>query len=100
MLDLKEGGFWQGSPDFLAKHSTERPIRSDFRTDKVEGEKQPKNVHMVFTVTKEGSKVMDELLKTFSSAKKLFRIVAFMMNWVLPFKSSKIPVWRTYLLWR
>ena len=81
MTDLKEGGFWQQGPDFLSKHFSEWPIRSDFRTDKLEGELLPKQVHMVFIVSEEGSQILGNLLTKVSSAAKLFKITAFIMKW-------------------
>ena len=61
--DLKQGGFWQKGPKFMEKDVSEWPIKLDFRTDRLEGELQPKGVMMVFMISEEMCNVLETLLK-------------------------------------
>ena len=44
VADLRHDGFWQKGPWFLEQDVSEWPIRSDFKTDTLDGELQPKKI--------------------------------------------------------
>ena len=79
--DLEMGGVWQRGPDFLRKDVSEWPIRLDFRTDTLEGELCPKGIHMVLATSEDVIVELDSLLVRFSSARKLYRILGYMLQW-------------------
>ena len=45
--ELGVDSFWQRSPAFLLEYYSKWPIKKDFRVDRLEGEIQAKNVHVV-----------------------------------------------------
>jgi len=81
VAELSESGFWQKGPKFLREDFDTWPIRSDFRTDRLEGEIMPKNAHLVLHVTEDLSSVMFRLLEDVSQVRKLFNIVAYVIKW-------------------
>ena len=81
VVELKQGGFWQKGPDFLQDDVEMWPVRLDFKTDKLEGELEPKNVMTVFFSDEFNGK-LEILLQKFNSAKKLIRILAYGFKWM------------------
>ena len=79
--ELREGGFWQKGPNFLQEDVEYWPIKRDFRTDKLEGEIQPKGVFTVVT-TVEACRFLEDLERKYSSSGKLYRIVAYVYKWL------------------
>lgn len=57
------------------------PIKLDFRTDRLEGELQPKGVHVTLYVTTDGCETFAKLLERFSHVQKLYRVLAYMLKW-------------------
>ena len=57
------------------------PIKLDFRTDRLEGELQPKGVHVTLYVTTDGCEIFAKLLERFSHVQKLYRVLAYMLKW-------------------
>ena len=83
VAELTSGGFWQKGPGFLEEDVSKWPVKFDFRTDRLEGELQPKGVFMVSLSMGELSNKMNSLLEKFSSSGKLFRIIAYCYKWKL-----------------
>ena len=52
-----------------------------FRTDRLDGELQPKGVLMVFMISKEMNHILNKLLQKYSSAQKLIRILGYVHKW-------------------
>ena len=73
--ELGPEGFWQKGPSFLTEDYEHWPIKLDFRTDKLDGELQPKGVHYVFLLSQDMQNYFLSLLERVSSVQKLFRIV-------------------------
>ena len=79
--ELASDGFWQRGPAFLRQDFSLWPIKSDFKTERLEGEIMPKSVHLAFMVSPEISSVFSRLLENTSQVKKLYRIVAHIFKW-------------------
>ena len=83
MKDLIAGGLWQSGPEFLKKNFPQWPVKLDFRTDRLDGEILPKEVHVVFLVSEDTANQLNDLLLKSSDAKKLFRSLAYGFQWRL-----------------
>ena len=68
------------------------PVKVDFRMDKLEGELQPKGVHMVLLVSDGCKSMLGNLLERSSNTRKLIRIVAYGFKWVLSRSSDQDSV--------
>ena len=79
--ELREGGFWQKGHDFLQEDVENWPIKHNFRTDRLEGEIQPKGVFTVL-MTVEACEFLEDLERRYSSSGKLYRIVTYVYKWV------------------
>ena len=79
--ELGVGSFWQSGPSFLANEFETWPIKLDFKTDHLEGELLPKNVHVVCLASEDSSSGFDKLLQNSSSSRKLFNVVGWIQKW-------------------
>ena len=89
--DLQTGGFWQKGPDFLEEDVIDCPTKLDFRTDKLEGEIQPKGVNLVL-LTAETCNVLDDLLRKHASSAKLFRILGYAYKYIGLVRNTDVRV--------
>ena len=80
--ELGPESFWQKGPSFLQQDYSQWPIKLDFKTEKLEGEVQPKNVHFVMLVSEVFGEKIHQLLQNSSNVKKLFNVVAYIYKWL------------------
>ena len=79
--ELGVNSFWQRGPAFLMEDYSKWPIKKDFRVDRLEGEIQAKNVHVVLLASMESLRGFAQLLERVSHVQKLFNVVAYMFKW-------------------
>ena len=87
--DLVSDGFWQRGPAFLRQEYETWPIKHDFKVDGLEGELQPR-VHFAFMVADNFKEDFNLLLERVSTAKKLFRVISYILKWVPCGKESSL----------
>ena len=74
--DLKSNDFWGKGPKWLEDNEETWPVRYSFKTEKLEGEIEIQNVHLVQEVSEDGFVQMERLIKNCSSWKRLVRTTA------------------------
>ena len=79
--EIGVNSFWQQGPTFLREEYEKWPIKLDFRVDRLEGEIQAKNVHIVLLSSQETYNRFEKLLQDSSCTRKLFNVVAVMFKW-------------------
>ena len=82
VAELAAEGFWQRGPSFLKEDISRWPIKLDFKTERLEGEIMPKNVHVVLLVSEQMQDVLSKLLENSSHVRKLFRVMAYTYKWI------------------
>ena len=82
--DLPPGGFWERGPDFFNKEESEWPIRFTYKSEKLDGEILPLNVHTA-VVQDKSSDVLHRIIERCGTWRKCVRVMA----WVLRIFSLK-----------
>ena len=78
--DLIVGGFWEKGPDFLQEDEALWPIKSSYRTDRLEGEVVLKKKVVCSFVNLAHPDFLGRLLNRGSCLKKIIRVLAWMLR--------------------